>query len=232
MAADPQGLAQRYAEWLSGIVAAANPPIRIALCGGHSPQPLYRLLASEAWRGRIDWTKLQIHWGDERFVPHGAKDSNAWLARELWLDHVPLNGAQIHPIPTDGGLEACAMRYEALLKQVYGSETLEPSRPLFDVMLLGIGDNGHTASLMPGEAVLEERARWVAPMPKAVPQQRITLTYPAIASSRYVTFLVSGGKKARIVARVRAGEEDLPAARVTSAGELIWFLDAAAAGKT
>ncbi len=231
-AADAEELATVYAQWLTGEIAAATSPFRIALCGGASPQPLYRLLASPAYRNRIDWTKLQIHWGDERFVPHDDKDSNVRLARQLWLDHVPLQPDQIHPIPTDGALADCAARYDARLRREYGRETLDPARPLFDVMLLGVGENGHTASLMPGQPVLEERSLWAAPMPRPVPQQRITLTYPAIASSRFVTFLVAGAKKAQIVARVRGGEADLPAARVTSQGELIWFLDTAAAGGT
>lgn len=230
IAADPQALAEVYADWLCARIAEGEGPFRIALCGGQSPQALFRLLASARYRDRIAWDRLRIYWGDERFVPHDDKDSNVRMARELWLDHVPLGPEQIHPIPTDGAIEACAMRYEALLKAHYGAATFDPARPMFDVMLLGVGENGHTASLMPGQPILEERTHWVAALPDPVPQKRITLTYPALASSRFVTFLVTGPKKTQIVARVQAGDRGLPAARVTSEGELIWFLDRAAAG--
>lgn len=230
IAADAEALAERYAGWFAGVVAAAEAPVRIALCGGRSPQPLFRLLASERWCKGIDWAKLEIFWSDERFVAHEDTESNVHLARMLLLDHVPLTSAQIHPMPTDGDLGECASRYETLLKTEYGSDLLDPARPLFDVMLLGIGENGHTASLMPGDPALEDRARWVAAVRHGVPQERLTLTYPAIASSRFVTFLVTGEDKSRIVAQVRADDRSLPAARVTSLGELIWFLDTAAAG--
>lgn len=230
IAADAEALARCYARWLVEAMAKVNGPFRMALCGGHTPRPLYRLLGSQAWRARIDWNRLWIFWGDERFVPQGDTDSNYHLARTLWLDHVPLVRAQIHPMPTDGTLEDCAARYEALLKSEYGDDRLDPARPLFDVMLLGIGEDGHTASLKPGLTVLNERARWVAPVPQAKPQPRITLTYPAIASSRVVTFLAMGAEKREIVARVRSGDTTLPATHVRSEHDLIWFLDDAAAG--
>lgn len=229
IASYPQALAKHYAEWLADEIAATEGPFRMALCGGHTPGPLYRLLAHADYRARIDWARLQIFWGDERFVPSNSADSNAHMARELWLDHVPLTPNQIHPMPTDGSLDDCAARYEALLKTEYGDDALSPARPLFDVVLLGVGEDGHTASLLPNEPVLEERQRWVAPVPHGGAQPRLTLTYPALASSRFVTFFVSGAEKARVVAAVRAGASRLPAARITSDGELLWFLDLSAA---
>jgi 6-phosphogluconolactonase len=226
----PEELARTYARWLVEAMSLESGPFRMALCGGHTPRPLYHLLGSPDYRARIDWTRLWIFWGDERFVPHDDADSNFRMARELWLDHVPLTQAQIHGIPTDGDLEACAARYAALLQREYGGDSLVPSRPLFDAVLLGVGNDGHTASLLPGTPALDERTRWVTGVPRGAPQPRITLTYPAIASSRFITYLATGADKAGIVARVRAGEHDLPAARVRSDGELIWFLDDAAAG--
>ncbi len=188
IAPDVETLANHYAQWLAGEIATAKAPFRLALCGGTTPAPLYRLLASGEYRGRIDWEKLDFYWGDERFVPHDDEASNLRLARDLWLDHVPLAPAQIHPMPTEGALDDCAARYEALLKREYGRDRLDPARPLFDVMLLGVGADGHTASLMPGEPVLEESERWVAAVPHGRPEPRMTLTYPAIASSRFVPF--------------------------------------------
>lgn len=229
VAADPEALAGAYARWLLEMMAEVKGPFRIALCGGRSPRPLYRLLGSETWRNRIEWDRLWIFWGDERHVPPDDPDNNAHLARTLWLDHVPLTDVQVHPMPTDGALEDCAARYEATLKRIYRADTLDPARPLFDVVLLGIGGDGHTASLLPGTPALHERRRWVAEVPTGGAQPRLTLTYPALASSRFVTFLVTGAEKANVVAAVRADAAELPAARVTSTGEVIWFLDMAAA---
>jgi 6-phosphogluconolactonase len=136
----------------------------------------------------------------------------------------------IHPIPTDGTPEDAARRYERTLQDAYGAATLDPQRPLFDITLLGIGADGHTASLLPGESVLNERKRWVADVSHGRPEVRITLTYPAIDSSRRVAFLVAGEEKAAIFSAIRSGNSDVPAARVRPVGELIWFADRAAAG--
>lgn len=231
IADDPQALAQAVAEWLTSRIAASDGTFRIALNGGTTPRPLYALLAGKTFRPRIDWRKLDIYWGDERFVPHDDPDSNYRMARESLLDHVPVTSQHIHPMPVDGTLEDCAARYEALLKDVYGRGEFDPAKPLFDAVLLGIGTNGHTASLMPGSPVLNERKRWVAGVAHGAAQPRITLTYPAIASSRFVAFIATGADKGDIVARVRSGDETLPAARVESAGKMIWFLDRAAAGR-
>jgi 6-phosphogluconolactonase len=132
-------------------------------------------------------------------------------------------------MPTDTTPDDCAARYDALMKQKYGAQAFDPARPFFDVMLLGLGDDGHTASLIPGQPVLEERARWVAPVMHGRDEQRITLTYPALESSRTIAFLVTGADKAPTVARVRSGDTALPAARIRPHGETIWFLDSAAA---
>ncbi len=230
IADDPEALAGLYVEWLITRLALHDGRFRIALCGGATPQPLYRLLGSGRWKARINWSRFEVFWGDERCVPHDAADSNYGEAHRLWLSQVPIPPAQIHPMPTQGAPEACAQSYEALLQKHYGSPQLSPHKPLFDVVLLGVGDNGHTASLMPGSAVLHERARWVAAVRPGMPQLRLTLTYPVLASARAVSFVATGASKQRIVQKVREGDPGLPAAAVRSEGELFWFLDRPCAG--
>jgi 6-phosphogluconolactonase len=131
-------------------------------------------------------------------------------------------------MPTIGSPAEAAQAYQATLEQYYGHETLDMARPLFDVTLLGLGENGHTASLFPDTPALEESLAWVAPVTQGVPQPRLTLTYPAIACSNYVAFLVAGAGKADVLRRVLDGDRSQPAARVTAAGSLIWFTDKAA----
>jgi 6-phosphogluconolactonase len=122
------------------------------------------------------------------------------------------------------------LRYERTLQAAYGATVLDPARPLFDITLLGLGPDGHTASLLPGEPVLDERKRWTAAVSHGRPEIRITMTYPAIESSRHVAFLVAGKEKAEILGAIRDGGSEVPAARVKPVGELIWFVDRAAAG--
>ncbi len=134
-------------------------------------------------------------------------------------------GAEFHGIETTGDPAAAAHAYERVLKSYYGAETLDPARPLFDIELLGLGPDGHTASLFPGTTVLEERQRWVAEVVGAKPEVRITLTYPPLESSRHTGFLVAGADKREALARVLAGDLELPAARLHPVGELVWFVD-------
>lgn len=225
--ADPAALANYVAQWLAGRIAASPHPFRIALSGGSSPKPLYRLLGAEPYRSQIAWDRVEFYWGDERFVPHDHPDSNFGMAKDLMLSHIA--ALNVFPMPTDTDPQDCADRYEALLKSRYGQKTLDPGKPFFDVNLLGIGEDGHTASLIPGQPVLEECARWVAPVMHGRSEVRLTLTYPAIESSRIVMFLATGTAKADVIARARSGDMTLPAARVAPHGELIWFLDRAAA---
>lgn len=229
IAPDVQGLAQTAADWLVARIAETRGPFRLAMTGGQTPRPLYRLLASDAFRPRIAWERVELFWGDERLVPHDHPDSNYRMARETLLDHVPIPPEQIHPMPTDGTAPQCARDYEALLKRCYGAEVLHAERPLFDAVLLGLGGDGHTASLLPGDAALEEYERWVTAVMHGRPHERVTLTYPTIASSRDVAFLVSGTAKADTFAAVRAGAPGLPAARIRSHGRITWFVDRAAA---
>jgi 6-phosphogluconolactonase len=171
-------------------------------------------------------------WNDERFVPHDHRDSNFGMAHDAFLSRVPVPADNIHAIPTEGlSPEQAAGAYEGTLKRFYGAETLTQERPLFDMTLLGIGDDGHTASLFPGNPALRETQRWVVAVIGAMPQPRITLTYPTLDSSRDVAFVVTGRGKRDVVARALAGDRTIPAGLVRPFGRLHWFTDRAAAGE-
>jgi 6-phosphogluconolactonase len=149
------------------------------------------------------------------------------MVRAAMLDAAPVPPANVHPIPTAGLPAEAARRYERELQEFYGAATLDPQRPLFDVVLLGLGEDGHTASLFPGTAALKERKRWVVDVLSPKQEPRITLTYPALESTRALAFLVAGSSKRAILGRVFAGE-DLPAAHVRGPAPN-WFIDQAAA---
>ena len=227
--ADPSALAERVAEWMTATAAAAERQFRVALSGGSTPKALYALLAADKFRDRFPWQRTSWFWGDERFVPFDHPESNYGMVREAMLARAPVPPENIHPIPTDGDPEVAARRYERILKREYRSPDLDAARPFFDITLLGLGEDGHTASLLSGDKLLDERKRWVEAVTHGRPEIRITLTYPLLESSRHVAFLVAGKAKAAALRRVRAGDGRLPAARVHPVGELIWFVDRAAA---
>jgi 6-phosphogluconolactonase len=228
---DPTALAEHAAQWITAAALATDGPGRVSLSGGSTPKALYALLASERFRNRFPWSRVHWYWGDERFVPYDHPDSNYRMAREAMLSKVPVPPENVHPIPTDADPAVAAERYERTLQQAYGATSFDPVHPLFDVTLLGLGADGHTASLLPGEPVLEERKRWVVAVSHGRPEVRITMTYPAIESSRRVAFLVAGKEKVEIFGAIRAGNSSVPAARVRPVGELFWFVDRAAAGE-
>ncbi len=228
---DPQALARHVAEWMTATALASAGTFRVSLSGGSTPKTLYGLLASDGFKSRFPWQRVHWYWGDERFVPYDHPDSNYRMTREAMLAKAPIPPENIHPVPADGTPEDAARRYELTLQQAYGAATLDPARPLFDITLLGLGSDGHTASLLPGEPVLEERRRWVAAVSHGRPEIRITMTSPVIESSRSVGFLVAGREKAAILRTIRAGGSKVPAARVKPVGELVWFVDRAAAGE-
>jgi 6-phosphogluconolactonase len=228
---DPPALAHQVAEGMTQAALAAQGSFRVSLSGGSTPKTLYELLASDEFRDRFPWQLVSWYWGDERFVPHDHPDSNYRMTREAMLAKAPVPPENIHPVPTDGTPEDAARRYERTLQKAYGATTLDPQRPLFDVTLLGLGPDGHTASLLPGEPVLNERARWVVAVSHGRPEVRITMTYPVIESSRRVAFLVAGKEKATIFNMIREGGSHVPAAQVRPVGELLWFVDRAAAGE-
>ena len=185
------------------------------------------MLATEPYREAWPWKHIHVFWGDDRFVPHDDSRSNCGAARRLLLDHVPIPPGNIHPIPTGAGSpEEAARQYEAELRGFYCADRLDPARPLFDVVLMGVGSDGHTASLFPGQATLEEKDRWVAGVPQAglapfVP--RVTLTFPALAATREMLFLVEGEGKREIMTKVLDGA-DLPATRAHASGDLVWLV--------
>ena len=159
---DPLALARHVAEWMTAAALAAKGDFRVSLSGGSTPKTLYGLLASDEFRGRFPWSRVSWYWGDERFVPYDHPDSNYRMTREAMLAKAPVPREKIHPVPTDGSPEDAARRYERTLQEAYGATTLDPARPLFDITLLGLGTDGHTASLLPGEPVLNERsAGWL-----------------------------------------------------------------------
>jgi 6-phosphogluconolactonase len=231
MLPDPPALARHAAEWLTAAALATNGSFRVSLSGGSTPKALYALLASDEFRDRFPRQRVFWYWGDERFVPYNHPDSNYRMTREAMLSKVPVPAENIHPVPTDGQPDDAAQRYERTLQKAYGAATFDPARPLFDVTQLGLGGDGHTASLLPNEPVLQERKRWVAAVSHGRPEIRITMTYPAIESSRSVAFLVAGQEKAAIFNAIRAGGSRVPAARVRPVGELYWFVDRAAVGE-
>ncbi len=229
--AGPEALARRVADWLVELANTKNGLFAVALSGGSTPRRLYQLLAGPPFRETFPWSRAHWFWGDERFVSHTSPLSNYRMVREAMLSRVPIPLANIHPISTENVLpETAAATYERELMSFYGADRLAKERPLFDLILLGLGADGHTASLFAGTSVLHVRDRWVAAATDAKSETRITLTYPALESGRHVAFLITGDKKRSIFSRLRAGNGDFPAARLHPSGELFWFVDEAAAG--
>ncbi len=231
--ADAEAVARYTADFLTEQALARDGAFVVALSGGSTPKRLYEILAGSDYADRFPWDRTQLFFGDERFVPPQDESSNYNMSNLALLSHVPIPPANVHRMPTDGDPADAARRYQRELQAVYGADTLKPGRPLFDVVLLGLGENGHTASLFPDTEVLAETGAWVGTcVPHDAPHTRLTLTYPAIASSRHVLFLVAGKGKAEVVARVRGGDTTQPSTHIATEGELIWVLDEAAAGPT
>ena len=224
---DLETLSHHVAKWMVEEAAKTNGVFSVALSGGATPRRLYSLLADEPYRGKFPWLRAHWFWGDERFVPPGDAQSNYRMARETLLAHVNPRG--VFPIPTDDTPQSAADRYEETLRQQYGSSVLEPDAPLFHLTLLGLGDDGHTASLLPDQPVLHERRRWVAVVPHGRQNQRITLTYPALEASALILFLIAGAAKRDALAQARGGA--LPAGALKPRGQVLWLADAAAAGE-
>jgi 6-phosphogluconolactonase len=229
--ADAEALARHVADWLVAAAVRGGTPFAVALSGGSTPRRLYELLASPSRREAFPWQRTHWFWGDERFVPHDDPASNYRMVREAMLAGTPVPPANVHPVPTEGLTpDEAALAYERELRDFYGASTLEPARPLFDVTFLGLGPEGHIASLFPGTPILKERARWVGAVIGAKPEPRITLTYPALESSREVAFLVTGAAKRAVVEQLLRGDPELPAAHLRPVhGTLRLFVDRAAA---
>jgi 6-phosphogluconolactonase len=230
VAADAEALAEIAAERLLARLVPAKERAAVCLTGGSSPEGLYRRLAREPYRSKLPWERVHWFMGDDRFVPGDHTHSNMGMARRLFLGRVDAPSTTIHAIPTDADSpDLAARRYEVELKRFYGRDRFDPAHPLFDLVLMGLASDGHTASLFPNSPALEETDRWVVGVEEAglapfVP--RVTLTFPALASTREMLFLVTGEDKRDILLRVLSGE-DLPASRARVQGDLVWLVDRA-----
>jgi 6-phosphogluconolactonase len=234
---DPAALARHAAQYfveMAGEAAYAHGRARIAISGGATPKAAFELLAdpNQPWRARMPWEKLNLYWVDERCVPPDHADSNYRMTREALLDRVPLRPQQIHRIEGELDPEAAAARYESELRSSFRLEGAEC--PSFDLVALGLGSDGHTASLFPHTQAIHELTRLV--VANHVPwldAWRVTLTWPVINHARSVFFLVSGADKASIVQQVLTGPRDpegLPSQLIwPSSGILTFILDKAAA---
>ncbi|HTB34348.1 MAG TPA: 6-phosphogluconolactonase [bacterium] len=196
-----------------------------ALSGGRGPLGLFRALAGRP--GDLDWSKVTLYWVDERYVPFKDPDSNFGAACRLWLDALSA-GPTLRPMFKEGmDAETASRDYAALLRSELG-----PGTPVLDLCLLGMGPDGHTASLFPGQPSLSESSRLcLAVRHPSSGQERLTLTYPVLNASRNVAFIANGAEKAALLAQVLAGAADVPAARVRPAQAPVWFVDRAAASK-
>jgi 6-phosphogluconolactonase len=204
---------------------------RFSLClsGGNTPKGLYTLLASPTYRNFMPWKNTFIFWGDERCVPANNKNNNAFMATTVLLNNVDIPPANIFPVPVQLPPAQAAKKYEKTLRNFFGDEA-----PRFDFILLGLGDNGHTASLFPETAVLHEDIRWVKEVfIDDLNMYRITMTAKFINRARYVSFMVTGEEKAIMLNTVLTGSylpEQYPAQLIgPSRGEIYWFIDSKAA---
>ena len=196
----------------------------VALTGGGSPDKLYALLAEE--KDKLDWSKMYIFWGDERMVPFSHPDNNAAMAYDLLLNHVPVNPKQVFRMHHEPDPETAANAYEKKVTDVLGEKN-----PRFDLVLLGMGDDGHTASLFPATEALQETNRWVvANYVENKKTWRMTFTYPLINRARQVVFLVFGEKKAPVLNEVLNNEKKKYPVQHVEAEQVAWILDKAAAG--
>lgn len=227
--ADTLAVAERVAGWLVERLNVNADKLSLCLSGGKTPKLLYETLAKAEFSSKIPWSKVHIFWGDERFVPKTDLLSNYKMLKTALLDHVSIPEGNIHAVPTElGDAQLSAAAYEKELQAFYGGKVLEEKKFLFDVTLLGIGNDGHTASLFPGTEVLKEKTAWVKAVKGVKPEDRITLTLPTLDSSKAVAFLVTGHDKSAVMKQVLSGTSTLPAAQVRPHGYLYWFLDQAA----
>lgn len=231
--ADLEGLSRAAAEESArAAIAAGNARGRclVSLSGGHTPSRMYELWATE-YREKIPWAKMHLFWGDERFVAANDAKSNYRVAKLSLLDRVPVPAENIHPIPTNcATADEAAQAYEKTLRGFFGD-----AGPTFDVLFLGMGGEGHTASLFPNSPALEEQKRWVVGVrAPADPPVRVSLTFPVLRRAREMYFLVAGTDKRPVIERIRndpnRAARELPVAMLKPEGKAVWFLDQAADG--
>lgn len=236
--ADPAALAVAAArrwEAITHHAIAARGQCHVALAGGSTPRTLYRLLASADWRERIHWQAMRFWFGDERCVPPDHADSNFRMARESLLDPIAAAPDHVHRIEAERDPIAAAAAYSDALKAQFAPP--QGAVPRFDLVLLGLGPDGHVASLFPDTPLLDETRRWVGACRVAkLDAWRISLTFPVLNAARHVLLLVAGDNKAGIVAEVLDSRHDpgrrdprYPVERLHPQGRLEWLLDEAAA---
>ena len=230
---DAEALSQAGARyWLKQAqqAIAQRGVFHVALTGGSTPHALYRLLATPSFAEHIDWSRVHIFMGDERYVPEDDPQSNFGMARDCLLRHIPIPAQNLHPVPTHYTQAGeAAARYEVLIKSLLPSVA---QRPVFDLIMLGMGEDGHTASLFPGTDILQESAKDVAAVyVDKLASWRVSMTYPLLNQARQVMVLVTGGGKAAILAHVlrKDSETIYPIQSVVPAGDMHWFIDQAAA---
>ncbi len=231
---DNNALSIEVANWMVDYIAATlqqQNRFTLVLSGGSTPQKLNTLLAAAPYKDKIDWNRLHIFWGDERFVPFEDDRNNAKMAFDTLLNHVPVPAAQIHVMRTDIDPEASAAAYANILADYFTTD--DPDSTSFDLVLLGMGDDGHTLSLFPGTHVMHIEDRLTTSLfLKQQDMYRITLTAPIVNRAACVAFLVSGAGKAPALQQVIEGDyqPDLyPSQVIQPNGELHWFVDEAAA---
>jgi 6-phosphogluconolactonase len=252
---DADELSHSVADWITAVIGETlkdKDRFTIALSGGSTPKALHKILASPPHKDQIDWSRLHVFWGDERDVPFEDERNNAKMAYDTLLNYVPVPASQVHIMKTDLDPDASAAEYEKILHQYFdavpgaatsssgaagnhgGSRELLPAS--FDLVLLGMGDDGHTLSLFPGTEVVHEETAWVkAFYLKSQDMYRITLTRPIVNRSSRVAFLTAGAAKAHALQEVLMGSynPDLYPSQTIKPqkGELHWFVDEAAAGQ-
>jgi 6-phosphogluconolactonase len=231
-----EALARRFVAAASDAIGSRGAFV-VVLSGGSTPRRVYARLAAEPFASSVDWSRVQVLWGDERCVPPDHEASNYRMAREALLDHVPIPEANVHRIRGEDDPAEAADAYEQVIRRVLRTPTGPPRDTpgeRLDLVLLGLGEDGHTASLFPGAAVVPDDAHWVrAVYVPAVAAWRVTLTPVIINAGAEVAFLALGSAKAAMVRQVLEGprrSEDLPAQLIAPAhGRMRWFLDASAA---
>lgn len=222
-----QAAAQRWVELAEESIRARNS-FYVALAGGSTPEPVYRLLRQEF----LDWDRIHLYWGDERDVPPDHPDSNYRMVREALIDHVPIPPENVHPIHVLADIEQTVEEYRQSLGKIHHATT---AIPCFDLIMLGMGDDGHIASLFPDSSALTVYDRPVVSVyVEKLHSWRVTLTYPVLNAARNLMFLVSGEAKAPIIAQVLGsarGEHKYPIQRLAPQGSVEWYLDQAAASR-
>lgn len=231
--ADSESLGREAARRIVAAAASAekspSQPFRLALAGGSTPRRLYELLASSEFQSCVPWKQVHFFWGDERLVPLDHPDSNYRMAYDTLLRHLPVPRENVHPVPVQSSAAGAAQAYEQELRAHFQKRR---GVPVFDLVLLGMGADGHTASLFPGAPILGEKKQLVVAHIPGGAQARVTMTLPVFNHARRVFFLVAGKDKAVALHAALEGRGQLPAQLVApKKGELLWLVDTMAASR-